>query len=113
MQFIAATDSPNGKPILVVANEESNTTTLYNIEVPGSDTFTLQLLHTADQEAGIPALEDAPNFSAVLDALKNEDADGDGNADFENTLLLSSGDAYIPGLFLDASADTSLAPLLG
>ena len=113
LQFIAATDSPNGKPILVVANEESNTTTLYNIEVPGSDTFTLQLLHTADQEAGIPALEDAPNFSAVLDALKNEDADGDGNADFENTLLLSSGDAYIPGLFLDASADPSLAPLLG
>ena len=110
LQFIAAADSPNGKPMLVVANEESNTTTLYDIEVPN---YTLQLLHTADQEGGIPALEDAPNFSAVLNALKNEDADSDGNADFENTLLLSSGDAYIPGLFLDASADPSLAPLLG
>ncbi|MEO0933301.1 MAG: 5'-nucleotidase C-terminal domain-containing protein, partial [Cyanobacteria bacterium J06641_2] len=77
------------------------------------ETFTLQLLHTADQEAGIPALEDAANFSAVLNALKNEDADSDGNADYENTLLLSSGDAYIPGIFLDASADPSLAPLLG
>lgn len=223
LQFIAADESPNGKPMLAVANEESNTTTLYEISdntITGTDgddtstgtdkndfidtgdgndtidpgagnniviagagddnitsgqgnnqidggegedtviyagnqadfnirrmgneikvgndtltnveilqftdgnlntadieqeeeTYTLQLLHTADQEGGIPALEDAPNFSAVLNALKDEDADSDGNADYENTLLLSSGDAYIPGLFLDASADPSLAPLLG
>jgi 2',3'-cyclic-nucleotide 2'-phosphodiesterase (5'-nucleotidase family) len=64
--------------------------------------FKLQLLHAADQEAGVPALEDAPNFSAVLNALKNEDADGDGNLDYENTLVLSSGDAYIPSPFLFA-----------
>ncbi len=223
LAFIPASDSPNGKPMLAVANEESNTTTLYEISentvsgTDGDDTsagtdkndfidtgdgndtidpgagndivnagagddnitsgqgnnqidggegedtviyagnqadfaiarmgnqikvgndtltnveilqftdgnlntadieeeesnFTLQLLHAADQEAGIPALEDAPNFSAVLNALKDEDADSDGNADYENTLLLSSGDAYIPGIFLDASADESLAPLLG
>lgn len=223
LQFIAADESPNGKPMLAVANEVSNTTTLYEISentvsgTDGDDTstgtdkndfidtgdgndtidpgagndivnagagddnitsgqgnnqidggegedtviyvgnqadfaiarmgnqikvgndtltnveilqftdgnlntadieeeesnFTLQLLHAADQEAGIPALEDAPNFSAVLNALKDEDADSDGNADYENTLLLSSGDAYIPGIFLDASADESLAPLLG
>ncbi|AFY57726.1 putative extracellular nuclease [Rivularia sp. PCC 7116] len=110
LQFIAAEDSPNGKAMLAVANEVSNTTTLYDIAV--SD-FTLQLLHTADQEGGIPALEDAPNFSAVLNALKNEDADGDGIVDYENTLTLSSGDAYIPGIFLDASEDESLADLLG
>ena len=66
------------------------------------DIFTLQLLHAADQEGGIPALEDAPNFSAVLDALENEDADGDGNSDYANTLTLSSGDAYIPGPFFSA-----------
>lgn len=65
--------------------------------------YTLQLLHAADQEAGIPALEDAPRFSAVLNALKTEDADGDGTVDFANTLVLSSGDAYIPGPFLSAS----------
>lgn len=86
---------------------------LNTADIEEEDTFTLQLLHAADQEAGIPALEDAPNFSAVLNALKDEDADSDGNADYENTLLLSSGDAYIPGIFLDASADESLAPLLG
>lgn len=64
--------------------------------------FKLQLLHAADQEAGVPALEDAPNFSAVLNALKNEDVDSDGAPDYENTIVLSSGDAYIPSPFLFA-----------
>jgi 2',3'-cyclic-nucleotide 2'-phosphodiesterase (5'-nucleotidase family) len=65
--------------------------------------FKLQLLHAADQEAGIPALGDAPRFSAVLNALKNQDLDNDGVAGFKNTIVLSSGDAYIPGAFLNAS----------
>jgi predicted extracellular nuclease/2',3'-cyclic-nucleotide 2'-phosphodiesterase (5'-nucleotidase family) len=68
----------------------------------GSD-FTLQLFHFSDQEAGIPALDDAPRFSAVLNALKAQDLDNNGTPGFANTLTLSSGDAYIPGLFLDAS----------
>ena len=58
--------------------------------------FTLQLLHLADQEAGVPALADAPRASAVLNALKD---------DYDNTLVLSSGDAYIPGLFFSASEE--------
>lgn len=65
--------------------------------------FTLQLFHAADQEAGIPALDDAPRFSAVLNALKAQDIDGDGIPGFANTLLLSAGDAYIPGVFFSAS----------
>ncbi|MHC5741415.1 MAG: bifunctional metallophosphatase/5'-nucleotidase [Nostoc sp.] len=65
--------------------------------------FTLQLLHTSDQEAGVPALKDAPNFSAVLNALKNQDVNHDGKPDYPNTLILSSGDAYIPSPFLFAS----------
>ena len=65
--------------------------------------FTLQLFHAADQEGNISALDDAPRFSAVLNALKNEDIDGDGVAGFANTLILSSGDAYIPGVFYSAS----------
>ncbi|MBV6624815.1 MAG: CHRD domain-containing protein [Rivularia sp. (in: Bacteria)] len=113
LTFINAEDSPNGNSLLAVTNEESETLSIYNAGSESTEPYTLQLLHAADQEAGIPALEDAPNFSAVLNALKNEDADSDGNADYENTLLLSSGDAYIPGIFLDASADESLAPLLG
>ncbi|NEO88160.1 MAG: bifunctional metallophosphatase/5'-nucleotidase [Spirulina sp. SIO3F2] len=63
--------------------------------------FTLELLHAADQEAGIPALEDAPRFSAVLNALKAQDLGIDGIAD--NTLVLSSGDVILPGLFFSAS----------
>ncbi|HSP42728.1 MAG TPA: hypothetical protein VLO11_07660, partial [Luteolibacter sp.] len=57
--------------------------------------FTLQLLHAADQEAGAAAVDDAPRFSAVLNALRNQLP--------ANTLTLSSGDAIIPGLFFDAS----------
>ncbi|MEO1649347.1 MAG: choice-of-anchor I family protein [Pseudomonadota bacterium] len=69
----------------------------------GPAAFTLELLHIADQEAGAAAVADAPNLSAVLNALRAEDLGDDGMAD--NTLTLSSGDAIIPGLFYDASAD--------
>ncbi|MBW4671526.1 MAG: choice-of-anchor I family protein [Cyanomargarita calcarea GSE-NOS-MK-12-04C] len=110
LKFIAAADSPNSKPLLAVSNEVSKTATLYEIEAPN---FQLQLLHASDQEAGIPALDDAPRFSAVLNALKNQDANNDKLPDYANTILLSSGDAYIPSLFLNAAADPSLAPLVG
>lgn len=67
--------------------------------------FTLQMLHAADQEAGVSALGDAARFSAVMNALENEDADGDGEADFANTIRLSSGDSFIPGVFFSASEE--------
>lgn len=75
-----------------------------------SNQFTLQLFHSADQEAGVPAIETAPNFSAVLNGLRNEDLDGDGEAGFANTVTLSSGDAYIPGPFFAASESAFGAP---
>ena len=93
LTLISGEDSPNGEPALVVTNEVSNTTTIFNVDLP-DETYTLQLLHAADQEGGIDALTDAPNFSAVLNALED---------DFENTLVLSSGDAYIPSPFFSAS----------
>lgn len=59
--------------------------------------FTLQILHASDWEACIPALEDAPRFSAVVEGLKAQYP--------SNTVVLSSGDNYILGPFMNASAD--------
>ena len=64
-------------------------------------TFTLELLHFADQEANAATIDNIDNLSAVLNALRAEDLGADGVID--NTLTLSSGDAIIPGLFFDAS----------
>ncbi len=103
--FVDAADSPNGKPLLVVSNEVSQTTAIFEVNVPTPQPFKLQLFHAADQEGGVPALDDAPRFSAVLNALLQQDIDNDGILGFTNNLILSSGDAYIPGLFFSASED--------
>lgn len=67
-------------------------------------TRTLQLLHAADMEGGIEALENAPRFSSVLNALK---------AEVENTVIIGAGDSYIPGPFFAAGNDRSLREVLG
>ena len=65
--------------------------------------FTLQILHASDFEAGIPALDDAPRFSSVVEGLK---------ATYPtNTVVLSSGDNYIVGPFMNASADPAASNL--
>jgi 5'-nucleotidase / UDP-sugar diphosphatase len=67
--------------------------------------ITLQILHASDLEAGIAALQDAPRFSAVINGLKAQYP--------EQTLILSSGDNYIPGPFLVAGGDASMRSVLG
>ena len=74
-----------------------------NGEAPSSKT-TLQLLHAADMEGGIEALENAPHFSSVLNALK---------AEVENTVIIGAGDSYIPGPFFAAANNGSLREVLG
>lgn len=71
-----------------------------NLDIRVSD-FTLELLHVGDQEAGANAVFDAPNLSAVMNALEAQDLGDDGRS--EATIRLSSGDAFIPGLFYSAS----------
>ncbi|WP_414527014.1 5'-nucleotidase C-terminal domain-containing protein [Nodularia chucula] len=80
-------------------------------------TFTLQILHASDFEGGIdaagttPQTSDAVKFSAVINRLRtNTDTDTFGVSEtvLANTLTLSSGDNFIPGVFLNASSDTSL-----
>ncbi len=65
--------------------------------------YTLQLLHASDLEGGVAALENAPNFAAIVDTLEDT---------FANTLLISAGDNFIPGPFFSTAADPSLAPVL-
>ena len=66
--------------------------------------FTLQLLHAADLEGGVEALDNAPRFSSVLNALKADEA---------NTVIIGAGDTYIPGAFFAAGNDPSLRDVLG
>jgi 2',3'-cyclic-nucleotide 2'-phosphodiesterase (5'-nucleotidase family) len=75
-----------------------------NLNQEAASSFTLQLLHTADIESGIEALENAPRFSSVLNALKIE---------VENTVIIGAGDTYIPGAFFAAGNDPSLRDVLG
>jgi alkaline phosphatase len=65
--------------------------------------YTLQLLHANDLEGGVAALDNAPNFAAIVDTLEDT---------FENTILLSAGDNYIPGPFFSTAADRSFRTTL-
>jgi len=62
--------------------------------------FTLQILHASDLEASLSAVVDAPNFARVINGLRPT---------FPNTIVLSSGDNYLPSPFYNASTDPSLA----
>ncbi len=116
--FVSAVDSPTGKPLVITASEASNTVAVFETSVVApKPTFQLQILHASDFEGGIAAVDDAVRFSAIVNKFKNE------SAYKANTLILSSGDNYIPGAFLNASSDTALnnvgglgtstAPVLG
>jgi len=82
-----------GKTGLLVANEVSNTATLYDI-APAP--FRLQILHASDLEAGLLAPSRIGNFAAIVDRLEDQ---------FANSLTLITGDAWIPGPFYAAEAD--------
>lgn len=66
---------------------------------PGGSAFTLQILHSSDLEGGVEALGRAANYAAIIDSLEGE---------YDNTLVISSGDNYIPGPFFNAAADGSV-----
>jgi 2',3'-cyclic-nucleotide 2'-phosphodiesterase (5'-nucleotidase family) len=72
--------------------------------VTASD-FTLQLLHNADMDGATGALDNVESFSALVSALRATYPD--------NTLLLSSGDNYIPGPRYYAAADSSMSFVSG
>ncbi len=67
--------------------------------------FTLQLLHASDMDGATGALDNVETFSAVLDAFRSEYPD--------STLVLSSGDNYVPGPRFYAAGDSANDPVLG
>ncbi len=70
-----------------------------------ASTFTLQLLHAADMDGTTGALSNVENFSAILDGFRKQFP--------YNTLVLSSGDNFIPGPRYFAAADSANDPVLG
>lgn len=91
-----------GTTQVLVANEVSGTTTLYEIGLE-PEPFTLQLLHASDLEAGLLATNRMGNFAAIIDRLEDE---------YANSLTLITGDAWLPGPFYAAEADPSLEAAL-
>lgn len=99
--YISAEDSPTGEATLLVSNEVSNTLTA--ITITPATTYTLQLLHFADGEAGLLASQTAPNMAALIDAFED---------DYVNSITLAGGDNFIPGPFFAAGADPSITSVL-
>jgi 2',3'-cyclic-nucleotide 2'-phosphodiesterase (5'-nucleotidase family) len=100
MTYIAANESGDGHAYIVVANEISGTLSIIrlNFNIPPAR-YNLQILHASDMEGGLDAPKDAPNFAAVIDKLEDE---------YNHTVILSSGDNFIPSPFLSAGEDPSL-----
>ncbi len=70
-----------------------------------ASSFTLQLLHAGDMDGSTGALSNVENFSAILDGFRRQFPD--------NTLVLSSGDNYVPGPRYFAAADQANQGTLG
>ncbi|MGB3655489.1 MAG: CHRD domain-containing protein, partial [Rivularia sp. (in: cyanobacteria)] len=101
LTFIDAQDSANGNSLLAVTNEESETLTIYNANIPDlvtetPETFTLQILHASDLEGGVDAIDRSANFAAIVDYLEDE---------VDNSITLSAGDNYLSGPFFSAAGD--------
>ena len=69
------------------------------------DRFTLQLLHASDMDGSTGALQNVENFSAILTAFRAQFPD--------NTLVVSSGDNFIPGPRYYAAADRESESVVG
>ena len=70
----------------------------------GAD-FTLQLLHASDMDGTTGALQNVENFSAILSGFRYQYPD--------NTLVLSSGDNWVPGPRYFAAADSENNSVIG
>ncbi len=70
-------------------------------------TFQLQILHASDLEGGIDAIDNAPNFATIAEALEADAA----NAGYAS-IILSAGDNYLSGPFFNAASDSAVRQAL-
>ena len=76
------------------------------MRAPAFCPFRLQLLHFADVDGGgTAAMFNVDEFSALVNHFRLQDPD--------RTILLSSGDNYIPGPIFEASRDARMATVIG
>ena len=90
-----------------ISDTASNLETIGRELPPALDepVFTLQVLHAADMDGAVGALQNVENFSAMLDGFRSQFPD--------NTIILSSGDNYVPGPRYFAAGDDAAAEVLG
>ena len=105
--YISESDSPNGNALIAVANEVSGTTTLYGV-ANDADRYTLQILHNNDGESalinageGLENIGGVAAFKTVADSLRYL-----GYLKDANSVLLSSGDNFLPGPEFTASSQS-------
>ena len=86
------------------SSDDDDDSAVPQVVMSGDAAFSMQLLHAADMDGASGALDNVSQFSALVDQFRSEFQD--------STLLLSSGDNYIPGpRFFAASADEAAATL--
>lgn len=91
---------------LVAGCNDSSTSTNDGSTGTADETFELQLLHFADVDGGgTAAMFNVDEFSALVDHFRSREPD--------RTILLSSGDNYIPGPIFEASDDDRMAAVIG
>jgi len=86
---------------------EAQLETISGLELPAAadQVFTLQILHAADMDSAVGALQNVENFSAILEGFRSQYPN--------NTIVLSSGDNYIRGPRYVAAGDDAAAEVLG
>ena len=92
---IPAEQSPNGTALVVVSNEVSKDVEVLSFQ----PSYSLQILHYYG-ESGLLGIKTAPIMGALIDRFDDQ---------FANTLVVGEGDSFIPGPWLVAGADASLA----
>ncbi len=97
LQFVAAEDSPTGKPLLLVGNEVSGTVAVFEMtpNVPGNGNFPLTVLHTNDTHANIDSSSSPDNVLRRVTATKQAKASS------PNPLLLDAGDVFAGTLYFN------------